>query len=128
MVLSSCHLGDPVHQSALTGRTSLSLTIADPSQLPTSPSMSRVPAEYKPYGERPEWRDLTPVPQNESSFTPMAPIMYGDEYKDATNYFRAILQQGEQSERVLELTEHIIRMNPSHYTVWSVFTENDEYI
>jgi len=80
--------------------------------------MSRVPAEYKPYGERPEWRDLTPVPQNESSFTPMAPIMYGDEYKDATNYFRAILQQGEQSERVLELTEHIIRMNPSHYTVW----------
>ena len=106
---------------------------------------SRVPAEYRPYGERPEWGDLTPVPQNESSFTPMAPIMYGDECKqstcshdfphakmlldkDATNYFRAILQQGEQSERVLELTEHIIRMNPSHYTVWSVFPENDEYI
>ena len=28
---------------------------------------------------------------------------------------------GERSERVLQLTEHIIRMNPAHYTVWLVY-------
>lgn len=28
---------------------------------------------------------------------------------------------GERSERVLQLTEHIIRMNPAHYTVWFVY-------
>jgi hypothetical protein len=38
--------------------------------------------------------------------------------KDATNYFRAIVKSGETSPRVLELTEHIIRMNPAHYTAW----------
>jgi hypothetical protein len=38
--------------------------------------------------------------------------------KDATNYFRAIVKSGEMSPRVLELTEHIIRMNPAHYTAW----------
>jgi protein farnesyltransferase/geranylgeranyltransferase type-1 subunit alpha len=36
------------------------------------------------------------------------------------NYFRAIVSKGEQSERVLGLTEHIIRRNPAHYTVWYV--------
>ncbi|KAG9050609.1 CAAX geranylgeranyltransferase alpha subunit [Tulasnella sp. UAMH 9824] len=34
------------------------------------------------------------------------------------DYFRAILQKEEYSERVLSLTEHIIRMNPAHYSVW----------
>ncbi|KAF8331276.1 uncharacterized protein EI90DRAFT_3123445 [Cantharellus anzutake] len=76
------------------------------------------PEDHEPYGEKPEWSDISPVPQDEGSFVPMAPIIYGDEYKDATNYFRAILKKGEQSKRVLDLTEHIIRMNPSHYTVW----------
>ena len=99
---------------------------------------SRVPAEYVPYSERPEWQDLTPIEQDDGSFAPLAPILYGDECKaiaqpiiylllitrppdkDATNYFRAIVQKGEYSERVLEITEHIIRQNPSHYSVWSV--------
>jgi len=40
--------------------------------------------------------------------------------KDATNYFRGVMATGERSERVMELTEHIIRMNPAHYTVWFV--------
>lgn len=40
--------------------------------------------------------------------------------KDATDYFRGIMAIGERSERVLALTEHIIRMNAGHYTVWSV--------
>ena len=38
--------------------------------------------------------------------------------KDATDYFRGIVKTGEKSARVLELTEHIIRMNPAHYSVW----------
>lgn len=37
---------------------------------------------------------------------------------DAMSYFRAIATSGEKSERVVDLTEHIIRMNPAHYTVW----------
>ena len=36
------------------------------------------------------------------------------------DYFRAVSATGEKSERVLELTETIIRMNPAHYTVWCV--------
>lgn len=40
--------------------------------------------------------------------------------RDAMDHFRAITAAGERSERVLELTETIIRMNPAHYTIWSV--------
>lgn len=40
--------------------------------------------------------------------------------KDAADYFRAIVVAKERSERALELTEHLIRLNPSHYTVWFV--------
>ncbi|OBZ67962.1 Protein farnesyltransferase/geranylgeranyltransferase type-1 subunit alpha [Grifola frondosa] len=49
---------------------------------------------------------------------PIAPIFYTEEYKDATDYFRGIVKSGETSSRVLELTEHIIRMNPAHYSAW----------
>ena len=38
--------------------------------------------------------------------------------KDATDYFRGIVKSGEKSERVLELTEAIIRLNPAHYSAW----------
>ncbi len=38
--------------------------------------------------------------------------------KDATDYFRGVVRNGEKSERVLELTEHIIRLNPAHYSAW----------
>lgn len=40
--------------------------------------------------------------------------------KDATNYFRGIVKTGEKSQRVLELTEAIIRLNPAHYSAWCV--------
>ena len=36
------------------------------------------------------------------------------------DHFRGLAATGEKSERALELTETIIRMNPAHYTVWSV--------
>jgi len=80
-------------------------------------STSRIPEIYIPYAERPDWADVTPIPQHDS-FDPLVPIHYTPEYKDATDYFRGIVQAGEQSERVLELTEYIISLNPSHYSVW----------
>ncbi|TFK48979.1 protein prenylyltransferase [Heliocybe sulcata] len=69
------------------------------------------------YAEDPAWADVVPIPQYEG-VSPLAPIFYTPEYKDATDYFRGILKTGETSERVLELTERIIRMNPAHYTAW----------
>jgi len=69
------------------------------------------------YAERSDWADVTPQAQYEN-VSPLAPIFYTDEYKDATDYFRGIVKAGEMSERVLELTEHIIRQNPAHYTAW----------
>jgi len=38
--------------------------------------------------------------------------------RDATDYFRGIVKAGEMSPRVLDLTEHIIRLNPAHYSAW----------
>ncbi|PPR03384.1 hypothetical protein CVT24_012509 [Panaeolus cyanescens] len=75
-------------------------------------------SETKPlYSKRPEWSDVVPVEQYEI-VNPVAPIFYSEQYKDATNYFRAITKMGEKSPRVLELTESIIRQNPAHYTAW----------
>ncbi|TFL01666.1 protein prenylyltransferase [Pterulicium gracile] len=69
------------------------------------------------YSDDPQWVDVTPIPQYDG-INPVAPILYTDEYKDATDYFRGVLKSGEKSERVLELTERVIRMNPAHYTAW----------
>ena len=71
-----------------------------------------------PYSTREDWVDLTPIPQHEPGFTPLCPIMYTSEYRDAMDYFRAIVQAGERSQRGLELTEHLINLNPAHYSVW----------
>ena len=89
-----------------------------------------------PYSERQDWSDLTPIPQHEPGFTPLCPIMYSNECelttrfrsisiivhilsdRDAMDYFRALMQTGERSKRGLELTEHLINLNPAHYSVW----------
>ncbi|TFK38160.1 hypothetical protein BDQ12DRAFT_684064 [Crucibulum laeve] len=70
------------------------------------------------FAERSEWSDVTPLQQYESLVNPLAPIFYTEEYKDATDYFRGIVKSGEKSQRVLELTEAIIRQNPAHYSAW----------
>ena len=95
------------------------------------------------YSTRPEWSDITPLEQYEN-LNPIAPIAYTEECeslclskrknvlckfilhdplsdKDASGYFRAIIKKGEKSERVLDLTETVIRLNPAHYSAWCVF-------
>ncbi|KJA18001.1 hypothetical protein HYPSUDRAFT_145674 [Hypholoma sublateritium FD-334 SS-4] len=78
---------------------------------------SKAAADTPLFAEREEWADVQPLEQYEG-VNPIAPIFYSPEYKDATGYFRAIVQAGEKSARVLELTENIIRQNPAHYSAW----------
>ncbi|KAL9605165.1 MAG: hypothetical protein Q9219_000099 [cf. Caloplaca sp. 3 TL-2023] len=70
------------------------------------------------YGESEEWADVVPIPQNDGGPNPLAAIAYTEEYSEAMGYLRAVMANNEKSERVLELTEHVISMNPAHYTVW----------
>lgn len=65
-----------------------------------------------------KWSDIIPIPQDEGAAIPLAQIAYTEEYSQATSYLRAIMANDEKSTRVLDLTEHIINMNPAHYTVW----------
>lgn len=70
------------------------------------------------YENSPEWEDVVPIPQDDGGPNPLAAIAYTDEYSEAMSYLRAIMAENENSERALKLTEHIISMNPAHYTVW----------
>ncbi|KAI9369926.1 hypothetical protein BJX61DRAFT_122449 [Aspergillus egyptiacus] len=73
------------------------------------------------YSSDPEWASVEPIPLNdgsESGAMPLATIAYSDEYTEATSYLRAVMAANEMSERALKLTEHVISMNPAHYTVW----------
>ena len=70
------------------------------------------------YHDDPAWDDVEPIPQDDGGLHPLAAIAYTDEYSEAMGYLRAVMVKSEYSERVLGLTEHIISMNPAHYTVW----------
>ncbi|USW57599.1 hypothetical protein Slin15195_G109180 [Septoria linicola] len=70
------------------------------------------------YSDSPEWADITPLPVDEGGPNPLAAIAYPEEYGELMSYLRAIMAKCEYSERVLELTEDLIDMNPAHYTVW----------
>jgi protein farnesyltransferase/geranylgeranyltransferase type-1 subunit alpha len=72
------------------------------------------------YHDDEAWADVVPLPQDDGGLHPLAAIAYSDEYSEAMDYLRAIMAKNEFSERVLKLTDHIISMNPAHYTVWSV--------
>ena len=70
------------------------------------------------YEQSEEWQDVVPIPQDEGGPNPLAAIAYTEEYSEAMSYLRAVMADNEHSERTLKLTEHIIDMNPAHYTVW----------
>jgi protein farnesyltransferase/geranylgeranyltransferase type-1 subunit alpha len=40
---------------------------------------------------------------------------------DTMNYFRAVIQAEEKSERALELTTDVISVNSANYTAWCGF-------
>ncbi|KAJ2965019.1 hypothetical protein NQZ79_g53 [Umbelopsis isabellina] len=68
------------------------------------------------YANNPVWADVQPIPQDDGA-NPLVPIAYSREYSEAMDYFRAVSRANEKSQRVLELTAHIIDMNPAHYTI-----------
>jgi protein farnesyltransferase/geranylgeranyltransferase type-1 subunit alpha len=72
----------------------------------------------KYYDDDEAWADIEPLPQDDGGLHPLAAIAYSEEYSQAMGYLRAVMAKNEFSERVLALTEHIISMNPAHYTVW----------
>lgn len=82
---------------------------------PQKEEVQRMPTFYH---DDENWADVTPIPQDDGSLHPLAAIAYTEEYSEAMSYLRAVMAKSEFSERVLGLTEHIISMNPAHYTVW----------
>ncbi|MCJ1477924.1 CAAX geranylgeranyltransferase alpha subunit [Lambiella insularis] len=70
------------------------------------------------YEKSRDWNDIVPIPQDDGGPNPLAAIAYTAEYSEAMSYLRAVMAADEKSERVLALTEHVITMNPAHYTVW----------
>jgi protein farnesyltransferase/geranylgeranyltransferase type-1 subunit alpha len=69
------------------------------------------------YTESPDWKDIIPLPQEDGE-QPLAQIAYTEEYEEAVSYLRAMMARDETSQRVLQITKHVIDMNPAHYTVW----------
>lgn len=80
-------------------------------------SSDEEPEEYIPFNKRPEWNDITPIPQDDGP-NPICRIAYTEQFSDVMSYFRAILQKDERSARALSLTDEVIRLNPANYTAW----------
>lgn len=69
------------------------------------------------FKNRPEWSDVTPLKQDDGD-EPVVLIDYTEEFEDCFDYFRAIVQKKEYSDRALQLTKTAASLNPANYTVW----------
>ena len=76
------------------------------------------------YSDSEVWEDVVPIPQDDGGPNPLAAIAYTEEYSEAMSYLRAVMAKDEKSDRSLVLTEHIIKLNPAHYTVWYIDDED----
>ena len=70
------------------------------------------------YRDNPRWSDIEPLPQDDGGPNALAKIAYPEEYSEASSYLRAVMAKNEHSDRALDLTAHMVELNPSHYTVW----------
>jgi len=73
--------------------------------------------DFVSFSQRPEWKDITPIKQEDGP-NPICAIAYAPQFSETMDYFRAILQKDERSQRALELTEEVIRLSPGNYTAW----------
>eukprot|EP01090_Pellita_catalonica_P012432 TRINITY_DN269_c0_g2_i1.p1 TRINITY_DN269_c0_g2~~TRINITY_DN269_c0_g2_i1.p1 ORF type:complete len:306 (-),score=63.27 TRINITY_DN269_c0_g2_i1:25-942(-) len=70
------------------------------------------------YSKREEWKDVKGVPQDDGPDGGVCAIVYTPKFKETMDYFRAICQSNEVSQRAYMLVGDVIKMNAANYSAW----------